>query len=1614
MKHLPSRWQTGITAILLLANSHLLMSALDPNRLTYLDEFCDPFLPDQDFPKLTTPQWIGEEDVECVVILSIDDMRQHQPYEAFLRPLLDRLKEFYGEAPVSIMTNQVDPAEPHLQFWLQEGLSIETHTIDHPCPILNSGDFFKAKTTYDDCIDLLFDIPGYQPVCFRTPCMDGINAVGPRLYEEILLKTTPQGNFISQSSSVGVVLNSKDREIPREFVLNEKGEERFEKYLPAGYAGYIENYPYPYIVSNRQWEFPFMVPDDYEAQLVNGPKSPSTLTDLKRALDAVVVKQGLMVFGFHPHGWITAEQIIEFLNYSTSTYGKRVRFITFKQAQQRIDQFLLSNQPLRNERGDDNGIRLLDLNHDGWMDVVIGNENLQMTRIWRPSQQDWQETGFPTRIVKESQKNDVRSNGVRFGIVQSNGYASMLVKNEIEQGFHHFDGRKWVTVNGYFKGLEPSIFTSLSGRDRGVRFRDITGDGTTELVISNPDQNFLYEWNPRNRIWSEMTYTIPSGRFIVDGEGLDNGLRFADLNDDGFDDIVFSNSESYSAFLMVSEPYLGFQTGWSRMILNGNHASGSEIPMIIRSGKNRNNGAWFSKNSMWVQNEDTADLPFLVQKISFTDLMKGTTPQPKDVDEALPSFRLAEGFQIQAIAAEPLIKDPVGFDWGLDGRLWVVEMGDYPERTSKQTRRNGRVRWLEDLNSDGVYDRSHLFLDGLNYPTGIMTYRNNEGQDGVLISAAPDILFAYDTTGDGWADRTDVLFTGFGEGNQQHRVNGFEFGLDNWIYCANGDSGGTIRSSKKGEILFDLRGYDFRFFNQSGARAFGQTQFGRRRDDWGNWFGNANPVWLWHYFVDDRFLEYSLGLNRIRKFTAQYPDAGRVRINSIQQQRFNRVGMDGHVTSACSPSPYRGELFGTEYKNSVFISEPANNVIRREILIQNGVSFQSHSDGEKEFLVSNDPWFRPTTLRTGPDGALWVADMYRLYIEHLQWIPQDVESHIDVKSGNDRGRIYRIYPTDKKPGSMPTLLDQISPRPNQGLSPNELKSLLIGLESPNGWQRDKSQLLLGKGLRHSEFKVRETLLNRLQTLVESHPNAKVRLQALCTLDGIHLYGEADAPPTETIILMPIWKRLEHSARKALQDPNHYLRKHAVRIASDLLNKRSIQDQSSRSLMNELLERTSDSSAKVRFQLALELHRLKPSEAVSAARTRLILKDFDQPEIMATATASGSFDASELIIQLLGEFNTPTERNHWVTRLSSKLDRDQKLQLVSSRFQEFQKMQSKKEQAALLEFIASVLEADSMSSPKESNQQTTKDKVLLKKINRVAEETLTDGADGNEPLLIAGIRILGASNQMQEPSVKRLLELADSNDSMPVRKAAWNSLTKHKNASIGTLILEKLTHYTQGQVETRLLLLTRRSDWTKLLLADIRNGTLKKDQLSPAVMAALLQHPSMPLREISRDLLVNADQQNNQDSKVETLFRKLQGKEGNAGRGLKHFELYCSSCHRNGKFGQGAGPDLAGSRNKDTKLLLESIVTPNKAVEEKYKTRLITTLDNDFYSGWLAEETTDRVSLSLSTGETIVIPKNRIHSFESSEMSMMPEGFGEILSPTIIADLLVFIKNPPPL
>ena len=348
--------QIILAAFFLLVASAAHAQELD--LLTRLD-MANPWYPDSSTPPLKTPDWVDEEGVECVVVFAIDDMRDPAKYEQYLRPILQRLKRIDGRAPVSIMTNSVKPDDPQLQSWLDEGLSIEVHTADHPCPILTGGNFERAKSTYDRCVDQLAKIPGNAPVAFRTPCCDSLNTVSPRFFDAIFNGETPDGNFLQIDSSVFNFYTAADKSIPRDLILDAEGNDRFAKYMPNKngvhdrFVNFIENYPYPYVIAGGCWQFPCVAPSDWSAQHLHGVNNPLTVEDWKAALDITVHKQGVFNLVFHPHGWITSAQVVDFIDHAVNKHGTRVKFLNFREAAERLNRTQTGGLPLRKAKAAD-------------------------------------------------------------------------------------------------------------------------------------------------------------------------------------------------------------------------------------------------------------------------------------------------------------------------------------------------------------------------------------------------------------------------------------------------------------------------------------------------------------------------------------------------------------------------------------------------------------------------------------------------------------------------------------------------------------------------------------------------------------------------------------------------------------------------------------------------------------------------------------------------------------------------------------------------------------------------------------------------------------------------------------------------------------------------------------------------------------------------------------------------------------------------------------------------------------------------------------------------------------------------------------------------------------
>lgn len=542
---------------------------------------------------------------------------------------------------------------------------------------------------------------------------------------------------------------------------------------------------------------------------------------------------------------------------------------------------------------------------------------------------------------------------------------------------------------------------------------------------------------------------------------------------------------------------------------------------------------------------------------------------PLPPEKALETFDLEDGFRIEIVAHEPDVVDPVAMDIDADGRLWVVEMRSYmpvynkgADVTSELERvPQSRIVILEDTTGEGRMDHSWVFMDELILPRAIQVM-----DDGVLIAEPPNVWFIQDTTGDGIGDTKELVYDHYGDlasDNVEHMANGLMWGMDNWIHSAYSS--------------ISLR----RVNGQWQTRPFERLdQWGITQNNWGQLYSSHNTNTLITHLVpygySHRHGDFDLeeGINEnIAESETMWP---------AHPTGVNRGYRDGvlredstlmHSTATCGPVIYRGDQFGEEYRGNAFVAEPAGNLIKRLVGINEAPgkieAVARFAYEGREFLTSTDERFRPVNIYNAPDGSIYVLDMYRGIFQHATYLTDylrdyAVEHDLHKPTGKSRfGRIYRIVREDRA-------IDYNSPK----LSEKEPDELVRYLIHKNGLLRDQAQQLL---VQRSPAEVVSTLESFVR---DESLEFYTRLQALWTLEG---FDKNSYEPD----------RLSDIARAALDDPHPRIRAAAIRILEPEIRQGSTD-------MLTLLERmsTRESAPYVQLQLLASLGESNDPAALS--------------------------------------------------------------------------------------------------------------------------------------------------------------------------------------------------------------------------------------------------------------------------------------------------------------------------------------------------------------------------------------------------------------------------------
>lgn len=953
---------------------------------------------------------------------------------------------------------------------------------------------------------------------------------------------------------------------------------------------------------------------------------------------------------------------------------------------------------------------------------------------------------------------------------------------------------------------------------------------------------------------------------------------------------------------------------------------------------------------------------------------QGTLPLPPQ-QSALTLATHAD-LHVELVAAEPFVQSPVAIDWGPDGRLYVAEMLDYPEGLDGADRPGGRVRVLLDDDGDGRYDRAEVFADGIPFPTGVTAYR-----DGVLVCAAPDILYLADRDGDGKADLRIQLYTGFGTENFQARVNSLEYGLDGWIYGSCGIFGGTIRCTSldgKPRGVVALGDRDFRIRPETGELepASGRTQQGRVRDDWGNWFGCDNSTLLVHYPLDDHYLRRNphVRIRTHRVYVPGYDMSYRLFPAIQRQQLFALSGPARTVTAACGLGLYRDDWLGEEYQGNAFVCEPVNHLVHREVLTPHGSTFRSlraRQETQSEFLTSTDPWFRPVQVRSGPDGGLYVVDMYRFLIEHPRWIPPAELARLDVRAGSHLGRIYRIVPRDRGVRPLPRL-DKRTP-----------SELVQALDTANGWQRDMAMhrllLLPVDSIRGVQ--------SELEHLALEAQRPEGRATAMCVLDQARL-------------LKP------EVVQRALQDRDPRVRRQAVRLAPTYL--RSPQE------MKPLYALAGDADPHVRLQLACALGDVADPQAADTLAAILRpgidgifadawLSSLNEGNCAAVLKALGNRlrsepYAPEMASALVGATATLV-RSRPADEVSELLQPMLRPSDAPGGFAPWQ-----------WEVLAGVLEGTA-SSPQKWPWKP--DDALHRTVLQMLEQARRRVSDASlaETERVRFLRFLGFDETHRQAELDLLGGLLAPSQSPSVQQHALRTLNRIADDGVVDIVLANWQGHTPAIKGMILDLLLGRPRWTKGLLEAMTAGKVSLADWDATRRQTLLDHADAEIRAAAARLFNGATSADR--AKVLAEYRSALSLPGDAVEGKRLFAKHCSGCHRLENVGHAVGPDLAAVAAKPPEYLLQEILDPNRNVDNRYTIYRILTRDGQVLSGLLAAENATTLTLRGQESREETVLRSEIEELKGTGRSLMPEGFEKELNPQAMSDLLAYLASAVP-
>ena len=960
--------------------------------------------------------------------------------------------------------------------------------------------------------------------------------------------------------------------------------------------------------------------------------------------------------------------------------------------------------------------------------------------------------------------------------------------------------------------------------------------------------------------------------------------------------------------------------------------------------------------------------------------------KPVEPADALATFKIAAGFRLEQVAAEPLVVDPIAMSFDENGRLFVVEMRDYSENDKDNL---GRIRLLEDTDEDGHFDRGSIFAEGLSWPTAVICY-----EGGVFVAAPPEVFYFKDTDGDRIADVRRHIYTGFGRSNVQGLVNTFQWGLDNRIHGATSSSGADVvrvdqeRTGSGSPAVIDpqplaLRGRDFAFDPRTLEMqpTSGGAQHGLSFNQWGDKFVCSNSDHIQHVRFEDRYVArnpYFAPPGPRASIATDGPQADVFRSSPIEPWRIVRTRLRvqgivpgpvegggtpaGYFTGATGATIFRGTAWPREYIGWAIIGDVGSNLVHRKRLEEHGGSYTANRVDEKsEFLTSTDIWFRPVQYANAPDGALYIADMYREVIEHPASLHPVIKQHLDLTSGRDRGRIYRIVGQDF----------QQPPLPKLGAA--SLPELVATLDHLNGGHRETAARLLYERQDRAAVPL-------LEKLCQSASTAEGTVHALYALDGLN------ALSAEVIL-------------DGLRHPHPRVREQAVRLSERVVNE-------SAAVREQLYSLIEDEAFRVRYQLAFTLGELS-GPARQAALVALVRRDGDD-DLMRVAVMSSLAEGAGAVLASLAEdaaWRKSEAASRWTAALATQIGKQQRADDIAAVLALLGRLP--KEDTAAIRAIVQGLAAKPGSELERQVAAVTGGQAeqLMQELLSGASQVAQDKAAEVDARVAAIQRLRLGRLEGREDLFVSLLASAEPSE---IQSAAIATLATFDSPAVSHLLIKQWRGLSPRVRSRAGDTLFSRASWLPPLLSALESGTIAVGDVEPTQLRLLSAHRDASLRQRALNLL--AANRLSDRGKLIDEYRPVLELAGDAGRGREVFKKICAACHQAEGAGHAIGPNLAAMRNRGPEAILSNLLAPNQEVNPQYLNYALITADGRALTGMLAAETATSVTLKRAENAGDTVLRIDIEELTSTGVSLMPEGLEKQIDKPAMADLIAYVLS----